>query len=283
MRYRLLALVLLLASASSLAAQAPQELRVMTFNLRYASPTPPHAWPQRLPIMRDLIAAYEPDVIGTQEGLYGQLKDLRTALPGYDWIGQGREGGSHSEFMAIFYRKARLEPVEYGHFWLSDTPELIGSRTWGNSYLRMVTWVRFRDRVTGREFYHVNTHLDNDSQPSRVKSAELILKRVRDFDPKLPVVLTGDFNSDAATNPVHDVLTGPNAFIDTWNALGLPAPAFGTFHDFGGVQGAKGTPRIDWILVRGAFTPLSTEIITFQENGEYPSDHFPVLARLKLQ
>ena len=99
----------------------------MTYNLKFASTNPPNAWPVRRPLMREVIRQIAPDVIGTQEGLYEQLKDIAADLPEYDWIGLGREGGSRGEFMAVFYRKARFEPLAFDHFWLSGTPEVIGS------------------------------------------------------------------------------------------------------------------------------------------------------------
>src|SRR5262245_31952743 len=99
-------------------------LCLMTFNLRYASDRPPNSWAQRRPVMGDCIRSVNPDVIGTQEGLYRQLKDLQTDLPEYAWIGLGRDGGSRGEFMAVFYRTERFEALEYDHFWLSDTPNV---------------------------------------------------------------------------------------------------------------------------------------------------------------
>lgn len=114
-------------------------LKVMTFNLRYASPSPPNSWAQRHPVVSECLRLTSPDVIGTQEGLYSQLKDIAMDQPEYDWIGMGRDGGNRGEFMAVFYRKERLEPMAFDHFWLSDTPEVIGSRTWGPTLARMVT------------------------------------------------------------------------------------------------------------------------------------------------
>ena len=98
--------------------RAAEPLVVMTYNLRYASARPPNAWPDRRPLMRDSIRELSPDLIGTQEGVYHQLKELHFDLPEYDWIGLGRDGGSRGEFMAIFYRPERLEPLEFDHFWL---------------------------------------------------------------------------------------------------------------------------------------------------------------------
>src|SRR5687768_5268874 len=132
------------------------KLCVMTFNLRYASDKQPHAWPTRRPIMAECIRNSSPDLIGTQEGLFQQLKDIAADLPAYSWIGLGRDGGSRGEFMAVFYKKDRFEPLEFDHFWLSDTPTVMGSTTWGNTNRRMVTWVRFKDLQTNKQFYFFN-------------------------------------------------------------------------------------------------------------------------------
>lgn len=182
----------------------------MTFNLRYASSKPPNAWPQRRPVMRECLEQAGPDLIGTQEGLYQQIKDLTHDLPQYAWIGLGRDGGTRGEFMAVFYRKERFEPIEYDHFWLSDTPSVIASATWGNSNRRTVTWVKFLDRQTQRQFYFFNTHLDHQVQGAREKSAPLIHERIDALRPSLPIVLTGDFNAVAGKNKAYDILVGEN-------------------------------------------------------------------------
>jgi endonuclease/exonuclease/phosphatase family metal-dependent hydrolase len=252
----------------------------MTFNLRYASPTPPHAWPQRRPVMKALIEATVPDVIGTQEGVYPQLRDLAADLPAYDWIGLGRAGGSRGEFMAVFHRKDRLEPLEFDHFWLSDTPDVVGSRSWGNFLPRMATWVKFRDRRTKQEFYFFNTHFDHLAQKAREQSAALILQRVESLNTKLPVLLVGDFNAAAGANPAYDRLVGKAAFTDTWTAARRRGEELGTFHNYQGP--VKGGRRIDWILTRGPVTAEAAEVVTFARDGQYPSDHFPVFARLVL-
>jgi len=141
------------ANAADTASPSPLTLRAMSFNLRYASQKPPNSWPERRPIMKRAIEKLAPDVFGTQEGVYPQLKDLASDIPTYEWIGLGRDGGSRGEFMAIFYKRDRFEPIAYDHFWLSDTPEVIASTTWGHSNRRMVTWVRFRDKSSNREFF----------------------------------------------------------------------------------------------------------------------------------
>ena len=257
-------------------------LCVMTYNLRYASATPPNAWPQRRPLMCEVITNIAPDLIGTQEGLHAQLMDLASDLLDYDWVGVGRDDGQvKGEFMAVFYRKTRLEPLATNHFWLSDTPEIPGSTTWGNSNRRMVTWLKFRDRLTGEEFFLFNTHFDHQVQLAREKSAELVRQRVTQLETKLPVLLIGDFNAAAGANKAYEILTNGNFFADAWTtATTRTGDGIGTFNDF--KPGLRPGPRIDWILTRGAITAERAETVTFSRAGQFPSDHFPVVARLKL-
>jgi endonuclease/exonuclease/phosphatase family metal-dependent hydrolase len=280
----LLAIVLPAGSAvqaTELAAAAEDNvLKVMTFNVRFAAPMGKHAWPLRRPIMRDLIERHAPDVIGTQEGLYQQLKDLEVDLPEYRWIGTGRDGGSRGEFMAIFYRHERLEPLEFDHFWLSDTPDVIASTTWGNTNRRMATWVRFRDRRSDQVFYVMNTHFDHQIQPAREKSAALLLDRVARLNQDVPILLIGDFNAVAGRNKVYSLLVEEGPFDDVWQMARERSEVSGTFHGFAGVVDQM--PRIDWILLRGSAEVLRAEVITDADDGSYPSDHFPVMATLRL-
>lgn len=264
------------------AASSGGELTVMTYNLRYASDTPPNDWPTRRPLLVECIRKEAPDVFGTQEGLYRQLKDLREDLPEYEWIGLGRDGGSAGEFMAVFYRRERLEPLVFDHFWLSDTPEVIASSTWGNSNRRMVTWVKFRDRQAGGKFYFWNTHFDHEIQEAREKSAKLILERMKRVPSGAPLLLVGDFNAAAGDNPVYDLLVGEGRLRDTWTeAAEHFNETIGTFNGFR--PGPKDGPRIDWILARGPVQTLREGVVTFGREGQFPSDHFPVVARVKVE
>jgi len=258
-------------------------LCVMTFNLRYADTTPPNAWPGRRPIMVEMLNQTAPDLIGTQEGLQGQLQDLAADLPDYNWAGVGRDDGrAGGEFMAVFYRKSRLEALATNHFWLSDTPEIPGSATWGNRNRRMVTWLKFRDRDTGGEFFVFNTHFDHQVQSARENSARLVRQRVALFPTNLPVLLLGDFNAPAETSRPWQILTAGDFFTDAWKtAATWSNDGIGTFNDF--QPGLRSGPRIDWILTRGGVAVERVETVTFSRNGQFPSDHFPVLARLKLR
>ncbi|NSC20512.1 endonuclease/exonuclease/phosphatase family protein [Streptomyces albus subsp. chlorinus] len=257
-------------------------LSTMTFNLRYASDTPPHSWPERRPVTRALLRREPPHLIGTQEGLYAQLRDIAHDLgrSRYDWIGTGRAGGSRDEFMAVFYDVRRLLPLEYDHFWLSDQPRLIGSATWGNTVIRMVTWVRFQDLATGREFVHLNTHLDHRSQYSRERSAALIVRRLAEFDASLPRLVTGDFNVPAHGNPVHETLLADGKLADTWDSAERRGKLYGTFHGYKPL--VPDGDRIDWILASPGVRVRRASVNTYARHGQYPSDHLPVQALVEL-
>lgn len=254
-------------------------LRAMTFNLLVNHPSSTLPWPGRRSAVAGCIREAAPDIIGTQEGLFTQVQDVASACAEYDWLGIGRDGGSRGEYMAIFYRRARLELLEYNHFWLSDTPEVMGSTTWGNRNIRMVTWGKFRDRHSNREFYFWNTHLDHEIQEAREKGAALVAQRVSELRTNLPVILVGDFNAIARENRAHEILTTDGRFTDTWfTAARRLGPDYATFHGFRPPVLNGG--HIDWILTQGPIRALETAVITFREKDQYPSDHFPVLANL---
>ncbi len=278
-----LALIVALLVAAPAAGAAQDPLDVMSFNLRYASDTPPNSWPERRPVTKELLRREAPHIIGTQEGLYRQLLDIQADLPRhYDSIGLGREGGSRGEAMQIFFDTRRLEPVEYDHYWLSDTPDVVGSKTWGGCCPRMVTWIRFLDKRSGGEFYALNTHFEAFDAVAREKSAQLVLaKMAEQFDPALPVIATGDFNEPAITGrTVYDLLVTNGPFVDSWVEAKWRSRLFGTFHGYQPL-----TPdgeRIDWILTSPSVRTQRASINTFARRGQFPSDHLPVQATLRL-
>ena len=265
------------------ASDASGPLRVMTFNLRTANATDAQPWEKRRPVMKQLIQTEKPDVIGTQEGTFNQITDLEADLPGYSWIGVGREGGNLGEHMAIYYNKERLKPLEQDHYWLSDSPNVIGTVSWGNKIPRMVTWVRFQEIHTGKTFYMVNTHLDHASEASRQKSAQLIVDRLKAFDPEVPVILTADFNTPAG-GAVYKIFTEQGAMQDAFaSAHQRVNDSIGTFHNYSDPAGGGSSRRIDWILDRGKINVVRSETVTFNTYGQYPSDHYPVMVDLVLQ
>ncbi len=255
-------------------------LRVMSFNLRYkGGDRPPNDWASRLPLAVEQIEAEQPDLIGTQEGLHSQLVDLERELDGYRWVGVGREGGRRGEYMAIFYAAERFELLEHEHYWLSDTPEVVGSKSFGNGVVRMTTWARFIERASGEEFVHVNTHFDHQVEEARVKSALLMVERDERFGSQR-VIVTGDFNCRGGESTAWNTLVTEGPYEDAWDTAKERGEPIATFHGWGPPR--EGDRRIDWILHRGSIELLSSKVCTYGRDGRWPSDHFPVLAELRL-
>jgi endonuclease/exonuclease/phosphatase family metal-dependent hydrolase len=270
----LVAFALLLALGGRTQAAS---LRVMTFNVRLpVAADGENRWEARRAAMIETLRRTHPDLIGTQE-LFGSQGDaLAAALPEYAWFGRGRRGGrDDDEHMGVFYRRDALRLVESGDFWLSDTPEVVGSISWGNLYPRMVTWGLFESRRDGRRFHLFNTHFPyrDEDDAARLRCARLLLERIRALPADLPVIVTGDFNTGDDSD-AYALLT--DTLQDAWRVAPRRRGPEGTFHGFSGVP----QRRIDWILVRG-LRVRSIETIAARRDGRYPSDHFPVLTVLR--
>jgi endonuclease/exonuclease/phosphatase family metal-dependent hydrolase len=247
---------------------------LMSFNVRYATAGDgADSWVYRRGLVFDVVQRRKPDVLGVQEALASQVDELLVHLPGYSYVGVGRDDGKRGgEYAAVFYRRDRLSVVSSGTFWLSDTPEVVGSRSWGNTVVRICTWARFRD-ADRTEFTVFNAHLDHESQASREKSVELILSRLRQAGS--PSVVMGDFNAGEENRAVMMLVEG--GMVDTY---GLAEANRGTFTGFD-PQSVTG-PKIDYIFTSGSWTVLSAGIDRTTFEGRLPSDHFPVWAVVRV-
>ncbi len=175
-------LLLLLAGIilpMSLQAQQPGQIKVMSWNIRLDTPADgQNQWKYRKSGVCDLIMNESPDLLGVQEALHNQMKDMRNGLKGYKSIGVARDDGKKAgEYNAVFYKKSRLRSLRSGTFWLSETPDQPGSRGWDAACNRVVTWSVFRDKETGREFLMMNTHFDHVGDTARIESAALIIRK----------------------------------------------------------------------------------------------------------
>ena len=262
------------------------KITLMTYNLKFASPTYEPLWEVRREMQVDMIRKYNPDIIGTQEGLKEQIDYLAEQLPEYVVVGEGRQGGDDDEHMAIFYKRDKFRLRELNSFALSKTPELIGSGPDVNP--RIMTWARlaiinkpengekgkypsdYRGHWENtKEFYLFNTHFFNGRSATlaRLNASKLIMDKIKPLDrfgkwtDERPIFLMGDFNCRPGSDP-HKVFVGDgntentDLFIDT-NVNGDPK-------------------EIDWILYKGSVNPQNYEEIDYNVNGKYPSDHKPI-------
>ncbi len=281
------------AAAAGEQPQAKADLIVMSFNIRYgAANDGENNWDKRKDLACEVVRRHKPDLVGLQEALRSQIDDMRAALPAYGEIGVAREDGkTKGEYSAILYRKDRFDVDDSGTFWLSDTPEVPGSITWGNACTRVCTWARVLPKPSGKPFYMVNTHLDHISQLSREKGIALIMARLSSRKHPDPVVLTGDFNS-GENNAVVRYLKGerrlevvnngmsqnPLPLVDTFRLLHQDASNVGTAHGF---KGSRAGNKIDYIFVAPGTEVLQAEILHDNQDNRYPSDHYPITAAIR--
>ena len=257
-------------------------IRVMSFNIRFgAADDGKNSWPHRRYLVLETIQMFGPDLLGAQEVLGFQVEFLQKNLKGYGFHGVGREDGkAKGEFVPIFYRLDRFALLDAGHFWLSETPKLAGSRSWDAALPRMLSWVILRDRQgKGRPFAFANAHFDHRGSQARLESAKLIGRWAESVE--MPVILAGDFNAGEGSDPYNALMRakGLASFVDSYRAIHPEKnPREGTFSHWIGRREGK---RIDWILHSAKFLTLNASINYTNEEGRYPSDHYPVQAILR--
>lgn len=283
----LFAAMMLLLWPMNVAGKGKTKVKVMSYNMLFEYKAPEQAdrqWVNRLPNMVAALKKSKPDVIGAQEILTFQVDQLLKGLGNYGWIGgsissgvQGKKG----ENEAIFYNKDRIEPIESGMIWFSETPEKPGTFAWGMKYPRACTWARLRVKKTGEEFYMFNSHfyVDADKENARCNAARLLVKKMKEIGLDKPIVCTGDLNG-RITAPSIQILLNEAGLRDSRALVKKPIGPDASFHGFRGKL--KPGDRIDQILVSPAFEVKKYCIIDDQiHTGRYESDHLPVVAELK--
>ncbi|NOT59697.1 MAG: endonuclease/exonuclease/phosphatase family protein [Acidobacteria bacterium] len=285
---RLFAILLWLSCACvSALAQARAEVRVMSFNIRYGTANDgENHWDKRKAFLIETIKAFKPDLLGTQETLGFQRDYLAAQLAGYDVLGVGRDDGKEQgEMTALYFKRDRFEKLDGGHFWLSETPDIAGSKNWDAALTRMVTWVKLRDKrqPRARPLMFFNTHFDHRGEQARIESARLIRRRVAEATKTCRVIVTGDFNAGEDNEAYRAFFSGTDApVIDAYRAIhSTRSNDEGTFSSFKATE-TKG-PRIDWIGASREWQTVSAAIDRTAREGRTPSDHFPVTAVFKMR
>lgn len=252
-----------------------EDLKVISYNIRVGKGKDgSNSWEYRRPASISMIREHMPDIFGLQEALDFQVNYLQENLPEYANVGVGRDDGvQKGERMSIFYNTHTVEMLDWGTFWLSETPE-VPSKGWDAAYPRCATWAKMKMLGSGKEFFYVNTHLDHQGAVSQQKGLDLIVRRIADMNPDgVPMVLTGDFNVEP-DNPVLDeldtrMLSARTSALDSYDKA--------TFNGWG-----KRAIVIDYIYHSGfSHCPEYRTILKKYDAVPYISDHYPVVTRLK--
>ena len=271
---------LFLCIALLLSGLKSQDMRFMTYNLRYDNPNDgENRWDLRKEFLRDQLKFFEPDVMGIQEGLKHQLDYLDGELSAYSYIGVGRDDGKEKgEYTAIFYKVERLRLIKESTFWLSESPDQI-SVGWDAALERICTYALFEEKGSGAKFYVFNTHFDHRGEKARRKSAQLILKQIKTLNEEnYPAILMGDLNLTPDTKAIKSI---SKKLGDSRHVAKL---AFGPDATFTGFDFSKAPQRrIDYIFASDNIEIQKYAVLTDSQNQKYPSDHFPVFIEASLK
>jgi endonuclease/exonuclease/phosphatase family metal-dependent hydrolase len=292
MRRSLLLLVVGLAGgvpplAGGTPAAPVEPVRLMSFNILHSlNPLPPAAWRHRRPLVWEVIRRHAPDIVALQEVLADQWDDFTAEFGAvYETVGHGHAGPRDGEILPVAWRRDRFERIRHEFFWLSATPDVVGSKGWGGFFPRVVTLVHLRDRRDGRELVVVNNHWesDNDRMEARQRSAELVLERTAGIPPDRAVFLVGDFNivptREKRRAPYRRLTEegSPPPFRDAWLAAGERRGPDTTTNRLKSAPSLQPGERKDWILYRGPVRPVTMVVDDFHRDGIHPSDHLPII------
>jgi endonuclease/exonuclease/phosphatase family metal-dependent hydrolase len=254
-----------------------QSLKVMSYNLRFDNPGDGvNQWGKRKEKVIDLLNKYNPDILGVQEALQHQIKDITGMRKDYTFVGVGRDDGRQSgEYSAIIFKKDRFQLLDQNTFWLSETPEEPGSKSWDAAITRVATWAVLIDKESSRKFVVINTHFDHIGVEARQKSAELLKSRAAELGHDVPVIITGDFNSERTDSPYLTMVDG--SLIELIDPVSQPEGTYCTFQ-----VASIPCKAIDYIFVTNEWNADAYMVIKDNDGTYYPSDHLPVIVTLSL-
>lgn len=256
-----------------------QSLKVMTYNIRYATEQDGiNAWSKRQDKVFELLKREDPAIIGLQEALQSQIKDILNNLKEYDYIGVGRDDGkTQGEYSPILFKKSLYKIIEQNTFWLSETPTIAGSKDWDAAITRIATWARVKEKKSGKSFIVINTHFDHIGTVARKNSAAILKSKAAEISKGLPVIIMGDFNCTRDDAP-YQVLMEQKEPILTDPA---PPDAPGTFCTF--QVDSIPCVAIDYIFFTKEWNSQDYHVITDNDGKNYPSDHLPVTVQLAIR
>lgn len=255
-------------------------MKVLSSNIRVctASNDGQNSWDFRKEFCVEVLRNQKADLICFQEMMMPQFIFLKEMLNEYDSYGIYDDIDRANPGNTIFYKKSSLSHILSGGYWLSDRPHVPGSSSWGSACIRTANWVILQDKMSGKEFKIVNTHLDHVGQAARENQARLICEEANAFQDDYPQILTGDMNCDAKNIAIKEFLT--NGWFDTYEAIHKTKMPGYTFHKFEGVNHKPELDKMDWIFVKGKVNVMGADIVKDSKDGRYPSDHYFVNAEV---
>ena len=274
MAFRIYILLLVCLSLSSFPVHGENyetEITICSFNIRGSNmDTGVNAWSNRKKMVIREFGNYQYDIVCMQEPLTDQIQDF-LSIGIYEWLGVSGQGTPDSDvFTPIFYNKKKLNVLDYGTFWLSETPDVV-SRGWDGKFPRICTWAKVRDIENCRSFYVFNTHLDHVGEVAKLEGARLICRKIKEMTAEEAVFITGDMNSTPETPPIHTFLSEFSNSREIATEKSGPA---GTAHSYGKLYPPS---QIDYIFVNEYISVTKAITITKNSDPVYMSDHYPIV------
>lgn len=287
MKKSITTLVVGFATMASLFAKSPDEYNIMSFNIRLDTPNDgENRWDNRKNEAINVIKLYDTDILGAQEVLYNQLRDMHKGLKDYAYVSAGRENGKKKgESVPIFFKKDRFTLINSGHFWLSQNKDEIGSIGWDGSHPRISTWVILEDKESQKQLFVINVHLDHMGQEARQKGCFLLLDQISTLSEDRPVIMLGDFNALRTDEPIRILSNNqdPRSLKDTRTFTKETYGPEWTFHNFNRTP-IKDRINIDYIFFKGNVDVIRHSVVNESLNyGRCLSDHCPIISTIKLQ
>lgn len=259
------------------------DINYATFNIRYDNPEDSlNNWKYRKDNVCRFIEDNQLDIVGMQEVLHNQLEDLRAGLPGYSYVGIGREDGdTKGEYAPLFFKTDRFEVLDSNTFWLSQYPDSVGFIGWDGACTRIATWAKLKDKKSGQVFMSVNTHFDHVGTEARKNGALLIIKKIKEIVGDQPAILTGDFNVSEEWEAYQTLTTNEFVLKDAEKIAEKKEGVEYTFHDFGRLPQNE-LEKIDFIFVTPQIKVFSSYIPKEAEGPTgYLSDHNPQVVKIE--
>lgn len=273
MKKYILITVLAVLGAIACKPTEPKGLLVMSFNVRNSGAADgENSWVNRRAAAAAMLNTLNPDVVGMQEVLPDQQEAIDADCPRYTAYGIGRDDGVNGERMTVMYNHDVIEYKDGGTWWLSETPD-VPSLGWDAKCFRTATWVLLKDKRSGKDFYFVNTHLDHRGAEARRNGLAMVVAKIKEMNPDVPMVFMGDFNVEPG-DPALDALDGLMLDARTTAKVTEDTPSFNGFD-------LERHKVIDYIYYSGFAGAESFRVVTEQyENAQFVSDHYPIISEL---
>ncbi len=266
---------------------AGETLRICSYNIQYPNENG-CKWTYRLDALKGFVKEYRPDIIGSQEPYISQIEDMVEAWEGeYAWFGINNRNETRppyypsAAFNPVFYRKDRLELLDWGIVWY--TPKAT-ERGYGADYSRFMIWAKFRDLRTSMEFYHFNSHFDHRGEEAKRVAAGILVETVKMIAGDMPAVLTGDYNS-TETSPAYSTIMNCG-FLNNAK-LAVKNPKNYLYYSQARYKSINTVSQKDVHIDHIFFTPDNSEMESWELviktfGGYYGSDHLPIVVDWKI-